>query len=323
MIYGLTGGLLLGHGLTVTELLQSQTPYYTPTRSTVCRRRRSPTRGGLARRHARSAAHRRALLRRRRNRRPCFCDDAAATPGQRGALASGGGAAGVPARRCGRRKARAMLKLSSMTGFGRAEGAAGAWSWAVEARSVNGRGLEVRFRGPPGFDGLERVAREATQARFQRGQLNVALQARRAETSGAVRIQRGGHTRPLSRTRRRHGGVRPRGDAERRRPPRVARRDRGWRGRRCLRGPRRGRGGDGAQHRRRARWAENLAAGRGRGAGSRAGRPRRSHRRRNSPPRPRPRRPRRAQRSAIASRAALASSSARLRRPSVSCRRPP
>jgi len=83
-----------------------------------------------------------------------------------------------------------MLKLSSMTGFARAEGAAGAWSWAVEARSVNGRNLEVRFRGPPGFDGLERIAREAAQARFQRGQVNVSIAARRAETAGAVRINR-------------------------------------------------------------------------------------------------------------------------------------
>ncbi|MEJ0066033.1 MAG: YicC/YloC family endoribonuclease [Caulobacteraceae bacterium] len=82
------------------------------------------------------------------------------------------------------------MKLSSMTGFARAEGASGPWSWAVEARSVNGRNLEVRFRGPPGFDGLERIAREAGQARFQRGQVNVSLSARRAETAGAVRINR-------------------------------------------------------------------------------------------------------------------------------------
>jgi len=83
-----------------------------------------------------------------------------------------------------------VLNLSSMTGFGRAEGASGAWSWAVEARSVNGRNLEVRFRGPPGFDGLERIAREAGQARFQRGQVNVSVTARRTETAGAVRINR-------------------------------------------------------------------------------------------------------------------------------------
>jgi uncharacterized protein (TIGR00255 family) len=83
-----------------------------------------------------------------------------------------------------------MLKLSSMTGFGRVEGAAGAWSWAVEARSVNGRNLEVRFRGPPGFDGLERIAREAAQARFQRGQINVSIQARRATAAGAAKVNR-------------------------------------------------------------------------------------------------------------------------------------
>src|SRR3984957_10785804 len=77
-----------------------------------------------------------------------------------------------------------------MTGFARVEGAAGAWNWAVEARSVNGRNLEVRFRGPPGFDGLERIAREAGQARFQRGQVNVSVTARRAEAGGAVRINR-------------------------------------------------------------------------------------------------------------------------------------
>jgi len=81
-----------------------------------------------------------------------------------------------------------VLKLSSMTGFARAEGASGVWSWAVEARSVNGRNLEVRFRGPPGFDGLERIAREAAQARFQRGQINVSIQARRAETAASARI---------------------------------------------------------------------------------------------------------------------------------------
>jgi uncharacterized protein (TIGR00255 family) len=78
--------------------------------------------------------------------------------------------------------------ISGMTGFGRAEGALGAWSWAVEARSVNGRNLEIRFRGPPGFDALERVAREGAQGRFQRGQLTVGVQAKRAEATGSIRI---------------------------------------------------------------------------------------------------------------------------------------
>jgi uncharacterized protein (TIGR00255 family) len=81
-----------------------------------------------------------------------------------------------------------MMPISGMTGFGRAEGAHGGWSWAVEARSVNGRNLEVRFRGPPGFDGLERAAREGAQSRFQRGQVTVGVQAKRAEGAGAAKI---------------------------------------------------------------------------------------------------------------------------------------
>lgn len=79
-----------------------------------------------------------------------------------------------------------MTALTSMTGFGRAEGAHQGWTWAVEARSVNGRNLEVRFRGPPGFDALERAAREAAQARFQRGQITLGVQARRAEGDQAL-----------------------------------------------------------------------------------------------------------------------------------------
>jgi uncharacterized protein (TIGR00255 family) len=80
------------------------------------------------------------------------------------------------------------MALSGMTGFGRAEGGLGAWTWSVEARSVNGRNLETRFRGPPGFESLERAVREGATGRFQRGQLNVALQAKRAETAGALKV---------------------------------------------------------------------------------------------------------------------------------------
>lgn len=80
------------------------------------------------------------------------------------------------------------MAFSGMTGFARTEGALGAWTWAVEARSVNGRNLETRFRGPPGFEGLERTAREGGQTRFQRGQINVNLQAKKAEGSAPARV---------------------------------------------------------------------------------------------------------------------------------------
>lgn len=80
------------------------------------------------------------------------------------------------------------MALSGMTGFARVEGSVGAWTWAVEARSVNGRNLEARFRGSPGFDSLERVARDGAQGLFQRGQLTIGLQAKRAESVGQVRV---------------------------------------------------------------------------------------------------------------------------------------
>ncbi|QQQ19268.1 YicC family protein [Brevundimonas vitis] len=79
-----------------------------------------------------------------------------------------------------------MSRLSGMTGFGRADGALHGWSWSVEARSVNGRNLEVRFRGPPGFDSLERLTKAAAQARLSRGQVTVGVQAK--STSDASRL---------------------------------------------------------------------------------------------------------------------------------------
>lgn len=75
-----------------------------------------------------------------------------------------------------------------MTGFGRAEGASGAWAWTIEARSVNGRSLEVRPKTPQGFDALDRAIRDEAQKRFQRGQIGVNVQLRQAEGEVTVSI---------------------------------------------------------------------------------------------------------------------------------------
>jgi uncharacterized protein (TIGR00255 family) len=80
------------------------------------------------------------------------------------------------------------MTLASMTGFARSEDLLDDWSWAVEARSVNGRNLEVKVRAPTGFDHLERSARELAQSRFQRGQVNVLIQAQRTSTSRQLRV---------------------------------------------------------------------------------------------------------------------------------------
>jgi uncharacterized protein (TIGR00255 family) len=76
------------------------------------------------------------------------------------------------------------MSLSSMTGFAESVGAQGAVRWRWEAKSVNGRGLDLRLRTPPGFDGLEPPARKLAADRFQRGSFQIALTV---ETDGASR----------------------------------------------------------------------------------------------------------------------------------------
>ena len=62
-----------------------------------------------------------------------------------------------------------------MTGFARAEGADEYYSWAWEAKSVNGKALDIRCRLPAGFDRLEMAARRATEATVSRGNLTLSL----------------------------------------------------------------------------------------------------------------------------------------------------
>lgn len=75
-----------------------------------------------------------------------------------------------------------------MTGFARSSGVHAELHWAWEARSVNGRGLEVRCRLPPGYDALDAPARAAVGKRFGRGNLNVNLQVMRGVGSAGIRI---------------------------------------------------------------------------------------------------------------------------------------
>ena len=72
--------------------------------------------------------------------------------------------------------------ISSMTGFARVEGHSGDVSWAWEARSVNGRSLDVRVRAPSFVDQAERKTREALVKYFKRGTIQVALSVEQAES---------------------------------------------------------------------------------------------------------------------------------------------
>lgn len=77
------------------------------------------------------------------------------------------------------------MALSGMTGFARESGEAewGTWSW--EARSVNGRGLDVRLNVPSGFEAIEQAVRKMVSETFKRGNLQIGL---RIEMAGSDKI---------------------------------------------------------------------------------------------------------------------------------------
>ena len=80
--------------------------------------------------------------------------------------------------------------LQSMTGFARSQGEGHGSRWVWEIRSVNGKGLDVRFRVPPGLEQLEQPAREMVTARFARGNVQLALTLQRDESLARVQINR-------------------------------------------------------------------------------------------------------------------------------------
>jgi uncharacterized protein (TIGR00255 family) len=80
------------------------------------------------------------------------------------------------------------MTLKSMTGFGRSDGNHGPLSWAWEVRTVNGRGLDVRLRLPPGFEALEPKVRELTALTLVRGSVNVNLTVSRTDGGTEIRL---------------------------------------------------------------------------------------------------------------------------------------
>ncbi len=80
--------------------------------------------------------------------------------------------------------------IASMTGYARAQGADERRRWVWEARSVNGRNLEIRCRVPQGFDRLENPARTAVGGRLKRGNVSLTLTLTSERQSSPLRINR-------------------------------------------------------------------------------------------------------------------------------------
>ncbi|MBX6425324.1 MAG: YicC family protein [Variibacter sp.] len=79
------------------------------------------------------------------------------------------------------------MALSSMTGFARTHGVCGSYVWGWEIKSVNGKGLELRLRLPPGWDAVEVAVRAEAKA-LVRGNVFATLTVKREGVTPVVRV---------------------------------------------------------------------------------------------------------------------------------------
>ncbi len=80
--------------------------------------------------------------------------------------------------------------INSMTGFARATGSRDGYAWNWEAKSVNGKGLDIRCRLPHGFDQMEIQVRNLAAKSFKRGNIALSLSIKESERSVQYRVNR-------------------------------------------------------------------------------------------------------------------------------------
>ncbi|MFO1141733.1 MAG: YicC/YloC family endoribonuclease [Amaricoccus sp.] len=80
------------------------------------------------------------------------------------------------------------MALISMTGFADLAGERDGLGWIWEARSVNGRGLDLRLRLPEGFDALDAPVRAAAGRALARGSVTVTLRLGRPGQGTGPRV---------------------------------------------------------------------------------------------------------------------------------------
>ncbi len=76
--------------------------------------------------------------------------------------------------------------LQSMTGYARASGESAGVGFSVEIKSVNGRGLDLRMRIQPGYDGLEPELRRRLGKVLTRGSVSLGISVERTAEAGDV-----------------------------------------------------------------------------------------------------------------------------------------
>jgi uncharacterized protein (TIGR00255 family) len=80
------------------------------------------------------------------------------------------------------------MALSSMTGFARGHGITGAYAWSWEVKSVNAKGIDLRFRMPAGWDAVEVPARARASEKLSRGTVYANLTVERKGVQPMAKI---------------------------------------------------------------------------------------------------------------------------------------
>ncbi len=80
------------------------------------------------------------------------------------------------------------MALSSMTGFARGHGITGAYAWSWEVKSVNAKGVDLRFRMPAGWDAVEVPARARASEKLSRGTVYANLTVERKGVQPMAKI---------------------------------------------------------------------------------------------------------------------------------------
>jgi len=106
-----------------------------------------------------------------------------------------------------------MADLSGMTGFGASSGEADWGTWRWEAKSVNGRGLDLRVNVPPGFEALERAAKAGAATIFKRGNMQLSLKIELNDGGAAIAVNEAALASLITAHTKANGGNVPSGEA--------------------------------------------------------------------------------------------------------------
>ena len=77
-----------------------------------------------------------------------------------------------------------------MTGFARTSGQFEKDRWTWEAKSVNGRSLDVRVKAPYGYDRIELPTKKLTSERLDRGSVSLTLTIESERTASTLQVNR-------------------------------------------------------------------------------------------------------------------------------------